>query len=118
MKQKQIARENLKQYVGQYIYAVQADGTKVKGKLVSVDHERVYLKPISKSKGKKVQTNCLFGLFIVGVVAFGLLAWGFGGWGGGGGCCRPNRCCCPSRERCRCKRRHGRRVRRRRRRHV
>lgn len=106
---KTILKQDLKKYVGKYIYAVQPDGTKVKGKLVALDDERVFIKPLSKNKSKKVETKWLIGLFIAGVVLFGLLAIGIAGSCGRGccSCCGRRNCCCPPR-RCGCERGHHR----------
>jgi len=104
---KAISKSSLKQYVGRYIQVKQADGTVVKGKLVAVDNQRVYIKPVRNKKGKPVTSNWICGLFLIGIVFVGLIAlWG---WGGGGrGCYRP--CCgAPCDRPCGCKRRHHRR---------
>lgn len=97
---KPIKHEQLKHYVGQYIYAEQKDGTKVKGKLVAVKDGRAYISPLRNKAGKEVQTNWIIGLFLLGVLFFGLIVWSFCCCPGRIGCCgrrsgfRRRRCCC------------------------
>jgi len=111
---KAINKQALKKYVGRYIQVKQADGTVVKGKLVAVDNQRVYIKPLQRKKGKAVTSNWIIGLFLVGIVFVGLIA--FWGWGGGGGCYKP--CCgAPCNRPCGCKHRHHRRHHRRKKRY-
>lgn len=104
-------KSSLKKYVGRYIQIKQADGSVVKGKLVAVDHERVYIKPVRNKKGKPVTSNWIIGLFLLGIVFVGLIGVWAWSWGGGGGCCRP---CCggPCNRPCGCERRRHRRHRR------
>lgn len=103
---KEISKSSLKQYVGRYIQVKQADGKIVKGKLVAVDRQRVYIKPVRSKKGKPVTSNWIIGLFLAGIIFVGLFA--FWGWGGGGGCYK-NCCGCPCNRPCGCRRRHHRR---------
>jgi len=111
---KSIKHEQLSNYVGKYVYAEQADGKKIKGKLVAVKDGRAYISPVREQNGKKVKTNWIIGLIILGVVFWGLLLWSY--------CCRPfhrgcgrpscgrrrRRCCCGRYHHHRRRRRYGR----------
>ena len=105
-----IRKTNLKNYIGQYIYVRQKDGSIVKGKLVAIDNERAYIKPIRKNKGKRVESNWIIGLFLAGIVFVGLAAFWGGAWGAGfGGRCFKRCCGIPCNRGCNCRhRRHGR----------
>lgn len=107
---KTLAKKDFEMYVGKHIYVEKADGTKIKGKLVAVDGKRIFLKPLSVDKDKKVETNFLFCLFFLGIIAVGLLAIAVCA------CCGARRgsgcgCGCGFRHRrpCRCNRCRGRR---------
>lgn len=70
-----LAKKDFEQYVGQHIYVEKADGKKVKGKLIAVDGNRIFLVPLSTNKNKKVETKFIFCFFIIGIIAVGLLAF-------------------------------------------
>jgi len=72
---KNLAKKDFEQYVGKHIYIEKANGKKVKGKLVAVDGDRIFLAPLSVDNNKKVETNFLFCFFIFGIIAVGLLAF-------------------------------------------
>ena len=86
---KKLMQQQLKGYIGRHIYIVKEDGKRVEGKLIAIKDGQAYVKPIRKKGDKKVQTNFIFALWIIGILAFGLLfVCAFcGGRYGRGGCC-------------------------------
>lgn len=86
-----VSREQARKLLGKSVYAVKRDGSVVKGRLVRISGNRLYLSPGKSSKGKKVNIKAfllplvLFDLLAIGTLGF----WGggFGGGFGGGGCC-------------------------------
>jgi len=92
-----VSPDKVKEYIGKTVYIEQANGTRVEGKVVAVKNGKVYLKPLSGSPNKPVRTSFFFiGLWILGIIAIGLLLWcaccGSRVWGNRGcgcGCRRP-----------------------------
>ena len=88
---RKVTKKQVRNLVGKSIYAVRQDGSVVRGKLVRVQGNTMYLAPIKKTRGKTVQTKFIFALALVSIVAIGALAFcgcggGFGFGGCGGGC--------------------------------
>lgn len=88
-----VSRKQVKRLIGKSIYAVKSDGSVVKGKLVRLSGNRLYLSSGKSSKGKTVHTKAflfpllLFDLLAIGTLGFWGGGFGFGGgWGGGCGC--------------------------------
>jgi len=90
---RKFTKKQVRNLVGKSIYAVRQDGSVVRGKLVRLQGNTMYLAPIRKSRGKKVQTKFIFALALFSIVAIGALAafsgcgcggFGFGGCGCGG----------------------------------
>jgi len=69
-----LAKKDFEQYVGKHIYIEKANGKKVKGKLVAVEGNRIFLAPLSVDNNKKVETKFIFCFLIFGLIAVGLLA--------------------------------------------
>ena len=78
-----ISKTNVKQLLGQTIYAVRKDGSVVTGKLSRIKGQQLYLQP---EKGK-VQTKAVVPLVLFDLLAIGTIpyAYGSGGLGGYGG---------------------------------
>lgn len=89
-----VSKRQIRKLIGKSIYAVRQDGSVIRGKLIRVQGNTMYMAPIKKTRGKTVQTKFIFALALFSIVAIGALAFsgcgcgGFGGCGcGGGGCC-------------------------------
>lgn len=71
-----VTSAKLKKYIGKNIFVEQADGKRVEGKLVAIKDGKAYLKPLTGPTNKPVKTSFFFiGLWILGIIAFGLLLW-------------------------------------------
>jgi|GEM_PF-201066 len=84
-----VSEHEVRKLIGKTIYATRRDGSVVVGKLMRVDHNKLYVETVGNSKG--VQTRAILPLILFDLLAIGLFAgggWG-GGWGGGGKCCPP-----------------------------
>ncbi|WP_159885908.1 50S ribosomal protein L33 [Paenibacillus puerhi] len=87
---KAIRKQEVAKLVGKSIYAVNKDGSVVRGKLVKVSDGKLYVSV--RSKGKSVRTSAviplvLFDLLAIGTLpfagfGFGAPGFGFGGFGG------------------------------------
>ncbi|MBW5447003.1 50S ribosomal protein L33 [Cohnella sp. CFH 77786] len=78
-----VSRSQVKELVGKEIYAVRRDGSVVKGKLVRVSGNELYLAPTDG----KAHTNAILPLALFDLLAIGTLpfaGFGFGGFGGFG----------------------------------
>ena len=82
---RKVTRKQVRKLIGKSIYAVRQDGSVVRGKLVQVQGDTMYLALIQKKRGKPVQTKFIFALALFSIVAIGALAFcGCGGFGCGG----------------------------------
>ncbi|MGI2294761.1 hypothetical protein [Paenibacillus sp. GXUN7292] len=89
---RKVSKKQVRKLIGKSIYAVRQDGSVVRGKLIRIQGNTMYVAPIKKSRGKTVQTKFIFALALFSIVAIGALAFsgcgcgGFGCGGFGGGC--------------------------------
>jgi hypothetical protein len=74
-----VSRSQAKELVGQQVYALRSDGTVVKGRLVKVRGNELFLEPSDgKARTKAFIPLVLFDLLAIGTSPF---AFGFGGFG-------------------------------------
>lgn len=76
-----ISRKEVQKLLGRHIYAVRKDGTAVRGKLVRVSGNTVFVAPL-KGKGKQVKTSAIVPLVLFDLLAIGTspYAYGYGGY--------------------------------------
>lgn len=84
-----VTKAEARKWLGRYIYAVHKNRKVVKGKLVRMEGNRLF---VETPKSKKAKTRAILPLVLFDLLAIGALAayppgGGYGGYGGGyGGC--------------------------------
>lgn len=76
-----VQRKDVKPLIGQYVYALKKDGSRVSGKLVRLSGNRLFLE---QPKAKGAKTKAFIPLVLFDLLAIGTSPFAFGGFGFGG----------------------------------